>query len=63
MKGGTILYTDIGLDYARLALLEERQGKSDEMSEYFAKSLEAFEAAGYKDFDIDKVREWVAMLD
>jgi hypothetical protein len=58
-----ILYFDIGLTYARLALLEEKQGNNDAMNEYFDKSLEVFKARGYKDYDIDKIRDLVAKID
>ena len=57
------LYFDIGLTYARLALLEEKQGNGAAMNEYFEKSLEAFKLRGYEDFDTDRVRELVIKFD
>lgn len=54
---------DIGLTYARLALLEERQNNNDAMVKYLEESLKYFKSAGYMDFDVEKVRELVLKLD
>jgi hypothetical protein len=57
------IYYDLGLTYARLALLEEKQGNDKAMNEYFEMSLEAYKAKGYEDFSIEKIREYVNFID
>jgi len=45
--------------YARLAILEEREGREEEAEEYFRMAAEGFVTAGWSEMSSDKIREVV----
>ena len=61
--GKGMYFFDTGLTYARLALLEEKFGNSEEKERYMSEAKNRFEAAGWGDFSEDKIREVLEKLD
>ncbi|UCD84512.1 MAG: hypothetical protein JSU92_14795 [Deltaproteobacteria bacterium] len=54
---------DLGLSYARLALLAEKHENIGESKGYMSKAAEYFKTAGWKDYSESKIREVVNFFD
>ena len=61
--GARTYYVDRGLSYARLALLEEKVGKTAEAKINMQEASKTFQLAGWKDYSEVRIRHFVQWAD
>ena len=60
---GRKYYVDTGLTYARLSLLEEKEGNISEKDKFMRQAVDSLQRAGWKDYSKQRIREVVERQD
>ena len=60
---GKKYYIDAGLTYARLSLLEEKNGNMVERENFMRQAMDRLQRAGWKDYSEQRIRDVVEKLD
>jgi hypothetical protein len=60
---GRKYYVDTGLAYARLSLLEEKNGNNSEKDKFMREAVDRLQRAGWKDYSEQRIREVVERQD
>lgn len=63
MIAGRKYYVDTGLTYARLSLLEEKNGNISEKDKFMRQAIDRLQRAGWKDYSEQRIREVVERQD
>jgi uncharacterized protein YneF (UPF0154 family) len=58
-----VYYVETGLTYARLSLLEEKNGNISEKDKFMRQAINRLQQAGWKDYSEKRIREVVERLD
>ena len=60
---GKKYYVDTGLTFARLSLLEEKNGNISEKDKFMRQAVDSLQRAGWKDYSEQRIREVVERQD
>ena len=63
LLAGRKYYVDTGLTYARLSLLEEKNGNISEKDKFMRQAVDSLQHAGWKDYSEKRIREVVERQD